>query len=180
MTTRALGPALAGAAALLGLGLCSAQAEEGKLMIYPAQGQSAKQLSDDRFACYLQAVAQSGFDPANPPPASAHGPIKVEVPKNPKQGAVGKGAAAGALAGAAIGNNNHDTLGGAVAGAIVGSAIGSVIEAQGQDDAREQATAEAKQKAAARADERAKQADSRAQYRAVMQACMEGRGYTVR
>ncbi|HEX5419313.1 MAG TPA: glycine zipper family protein [Gammaproteobacteria bacterium] len=155
-------------------------AAEGKLMIYPAKGQSDKQLGDDRYACYVEAVQQSGFDPAKPPAAVPATPITVKVPENPRKGATGTGTAVGALAGAAVGNNNHDTLGGAIAGAIIGSAIGGAVAAKGQAEAREEAEQKAKQAAAGRADERTKLAQSRAAYRAAMRACLEGRGYVVR
>lgn len=155
-------------------------AAEGKLMIYPAKGQSEQQQSDDRYACHLRAVEQSGFDPANPPAELSQAPISVKVADNPKEGATGKGAAAGAVAGAAIGSRSHDTVGGAVAGAIAGAAIGGAIEAGGQDKARQEAEAEAKRLAAARADARAKLEQSRTAYRASIQACLEARGYVVR
>jgi hypothetical protein len=155
-------------------------AAEGKLMIYPAKGQSDKQLSDDRFACYLEAVKQSGFDPANPPPPISSAPIRVKVPENQRKGATGTGTAVGALAGAAVGNNNHDTLGGAIAGAIIGSAIGGAVAAKGQAEARQEAEQKAKQVSSERADERSKRENSRVAYREAMRACLEGRGYVVR
>lgn len=156
------------------------RAQDGKLMIYPAKGQSAQQLSDDRYACYVQAVQQSGFDPANPPADVSTGPVKVKVPDNPNEGAAKKGTVAGAIAGAAIGSRDRDAVGGAIAGAIVGQAVGGAIEAKGGAKAREQARAEAKQEAASRAKQRADLAARRAHYRVAMQECMEGRGYTVR
>jgi outer membrane lipoprotein SlyB len=176
MSTRIL-PAFAVlifAAPLLG------RAEEGKLMIYPAKGQSAQQLADDRYACYKQAVQQSGFDPANPPAAISTSPVAVEVPENPNKGAAGKGTVAGAIAGAAVGSRDRDAVGGAIVGAIVGQAVGGAVEAKGEAKAREQARTEAKQKAAARAEQRADLERRRAAYRASMQACLEARGYTVR
>lgn len=35
-----------------------------QLIIYPAKGQSQKQLDSDRYACHLWAVKQTGFDPS--------------------------------------------------------------------------------------------------------------------
>jgi hypothetical protein len=35
----------------------------GQLFVYPANGQSSAQLSDDRYQCHQAAVSQSGFDP---------------------------------------------------------------------------------------------------------------------
>lgn len=172
--------ALAVAAALTMAFPLSSRAQDGKLMIYPAKGQSAKQLSDDRYACYLDAVKKSGFDPANPQPEISKAPVRVKVPENEKQGAATKGTVAGAIAGAALGSRNRDAVGGAIAGAIVGQAVGGAIEAKGEEKAREQAKAKARQEAAARAKARMDLAERRANYRAAMQACLEGRGYVVR
>jgi hypothetical protein len=163
------------------LALLSVRASaDGKLMIYPASGQSDQQLADDRYACHLQAVEQSGFDPANPPAEISSAPIRVKVPDNPKDGASTKGAVAGAIAGAAIGKNNRDTVGGAIAGALAGAAIGSAIEAKGEAKARDEATAQAKEQAATRAETRADLERRRGQYLGAIQACMEARGYVVR
>jgi hypothetical protein len=38
---------------------------QGDIMVYPAKGQSNKQLSNDRYECHIWAVKQSGFDPSN-------------------------------------------------------------------------------------------------------------------
>lgn len=153
---------------------------DGKLMIYPAAGQSDQQLADDRYACHLQAVEQSGFDPANPPAGTSTAPIRVKVPNNPQEGASAKGAVAGAIAGAAIGKNNRDAVGGAIAGALAGAAIGSAIEAKGAAKARDEAAAQAKEQAAARAEARADLERRRGRYLTAIQACMEARGYVVR
>ena len=52
-------------AGLLGLLPGTLLAQE--FMIYPAKGQSAEQLEQDKFACYGFAKGQSGFDPMAPP-----------------------------------------------------------------------------------------------------------------
>lgn len=168
------------AAAALTVAMPTIGAGQGKLMIYPARGQSQAQLEDDRYECHLQAVERSGFDPSFPPPDIPTAPISVPVPDNPKEGATAKGAAAGALVGAAIGKNNRDTVGGAIAGAIVGSAVGSAIEAKGESEAREQAEGQAHEQADARSQRRKDLERRRDAYRRAIQACLESRGYSVR
>jgi hypothetical protein len=39
-----------------------------QFFIYPRQGQNEKQQADDRYACHLWAVSQTGYDPTQPPP----------------------------------------------------------------------------------------------------------------
>jgi len=41
-----------------------------KMFIYPRQGQSEQVQADDRYACHLWAVDQTGFDPTQPPGSS--------------------------------------------------------------------------------------------------------------
>ncbi len=43
------------------------------LFIYPRQGQSEKQLADDRYACHRWAVEQTGFDPTQPSDGTQRG-----------------------------------------------------------------------------------------------------------
>jgi len=40
------------------------------MFIYPRQGQSEQVQADDRYACHLWAVDQTGFDPTQPPGSS--------------------------------------------------------------------------------------------------------------
>lgn len=168
---------IAAAAAVIVIGLSSgrASAAEGKLMIYPAGGQTEQQLADDRYACHLQAVDRSGFDPSASAPVPS-GPISVAVPDNPREGATAKGAIAGAIAGAVLGHGSRSAVGGAIAGAVVGGAV----EAQGEAEAHGQAAEEANRLAAARAQAEADFDRRRAEYRQTIRACMEQRGYTVR
>jgi hypothetical protein len=39
------------------------QATQGRLYVYPNEGQSAEQQAKDRYACHLWAVSESGVDP---------------------------------------------------------------------------------------------------------------------
>ena len=52
--------------------LAAGQASGQDLIVYPAKGQSQKQMEKDKFDCYSWAKQQSGFDPMQtPPPAPA-------------------------------------------------------------------------------------------------------------
>ena len=48
-----------------------------QMFIYPRQGQSEQMQADDRYACHLWAVGQTGFDPTQPPGGSPE-PQKIE------------------------------------------------------------------------------------------------------
>lgn len=172
-------------AAVLALGAAGpglALAEE-RLFIYPAAGQSAGQLADDRYACHEQAVQASGFDPTRAAlkPSAAPSSAVVKVPPNPSEGATGKGMITGAVAGAVIGAAAGEHAGeAAVAGAAVGSILGNTIEHQGAQAAEAQARAQGEQQIKAQEAQAAKLAEQRTHYRDAFSACMSGRGYTVR
>ena len=44
----------------------AASASGGQMFIYPRDGQSEKQIADDRYQCHRWAVGQTGYDPINP------------------------------------------------------------------------------------------------------------------
>ena len=50
----------------------AASASGGQMFVYPRNGQSEKQLADDRYQCHRWAVGQTGYDPTNlsGPPSS--------------------------------------------------------------------------------------------------------------
>ena len=43
----------------------AASASGGQMFVYPRNGQSEKQMADDRYQCHRWAVGQTGFDPTN-------------------------------------------------------------------------------------------------------------------
>lgn len=49
-----------------------------QMFIYPRQGQTEQQQTDDRYACHRWAVSQTGFDPTQPQPGGATEAQKVE------------------------------------------------------------------------------------------------------
>lgn len=143
-----------------------------RVYFYPKQGQSPEQQDRDRYACYLWAVKQTGFDPSRPNLAPHQRVRVMPVP------APGHDTAVGALAGAAIGaavSEPRNMAGGAAIGAITGAAIGAASDA-----ARQQQAERLQQGYDQAYAEQQVQNDRQAQdYRRAMAACLEGRGYAV-
>ena len=129
--------------------------------IYPQQGQSPEQQSQDKGECHVWAIQQSGFDPttvsAAPPPQEA------------KKGGTLRGGARGAAAGAAVGAIDGDAGKGAKIGAVGGAAGGTMRrrDQQRQQDAQKQ-------------NWQAQQEAGRQAYQRANSACLEGRGYSVK
>lgn len=143
-----------------------------RLIVYPAHGQNAQQLDQDRYACHVWAVMQSGFDPSRPsvPPAER----VVVQPATPPGANTAVGAIAGAILGAAIAGPRN-----AGAGLILGGATGAAIGAT--SDAAEQSQAQAEQRRLDRQYQQSYQANEVGyhNYRRAITACLVGRGYTV-
>lgn len=139
-----------------------------RIMVYPAQGQSADQLERDRYECHTWAVQQSGFDPSAP--GVPAGERVVVQPANPPGSGTAVGAIAGAILGAVIAGP-RDAGAGLVLGGITGAAVGA------SSDANAQAQANLEQ---ARADRSYAQGEQAANnYRRAISACLTGRGYTI-
>jgi len=134
---------------------------QGEPIIYPAKGQSQKQLEKDKYDCYGWAKKQTGFDPMQPPPATQAPPVH--------QGERVRGAARGAAVGAAVGAVAGDAGKGAAAGAVGGTVAGGIRK---REKMRQSAQAQQQQSA----DYEAK----RNTYDRAFGACLEGRGYTVK
>jgi hypothetical protein len=132
--------------ALLSVG--SAQA--ANVFVYPKNGQSKQQQSQDQAACQKWAKENSGVDPAA---ASAKPP-----PGSNARGTVG-GAARGAALGAGVGAIAGDAGKGAGAGAVVGGVAGRRNSKRNQQAA---------------------QANAQDQYQRAFAACMDARGYSVK
>lgn len=148
---------------------------QDKLFVYPAAGQSAEQLEQDRYQCYRWAVDNSGVDP-NTLAVPNSTPV-YHTNENRNNGA--KGTLIGAVAGAAIGSSSdrhHGTARGAILGATLGSIIGKGNERKGAEEARQKNRDVAYRTAA---QERDYQAQLSA-YNRAFSACMEARDYTVR
>lgn len=148
--------------------------------VYPAQGQSDEQLSQDRYQCHSWAVSESGFDPSQFSQLEPVRTVRVPVGRNAAEGAAAKGTIAGAVTGGIIGSHGGNVGEGAVIGAVLGTLAGSAIENQGQRQAREAAEAQAQREAQLIAQSESELALRKSNYRRALTACLEGRGYTVR
>jgi len=146
--------------ALFTLAAFAVTAYAGEPVIYPAKGQSQKQMDTDKNSCYGWAKNQTGFDPPQPPPAS-------QAP--PPQGERVRGAAQGAAVGAAVGAIAGDAGKGAAAGAAGGTVVGGSRQRQKR---RQSVQTQQQQTADYEA--------QRSNYNRAFGACMEGRGYTVK
>ncbi len=144
-----------------------------RLIVYPAHGQSQQQLEQDRYACHVWAVQQSGFDPSAasgaPPP-----PRTVVEPSTPPGAGTAVGAIAGAVLGAALAGPRDAGLG-LVFGGLTGAAVGSARDANAQAQANAE-QAHLDQRYAAYA---AQHAEGFNNYRRAIAACLDARGYTI-
>lgn len=141
-----------------------------QIIFYPNHGQSPAQQDRDRYECYLWAVKQTGFDPAQVQLAP-HQRVEV-VPASPPGANVVSGAVTGAVVGSMLsapGQQSQGMVFGAIAGGMIGAA---------KDQAQQQQAAQIQQqynsKTYALTERQARN------YRRAMTACLEGRGYTVR
>ncbi len=143
------------------------------IYVYPANGQSDRQLDRDRYECHGWAGKQTGYDPSQ---ASLAPHQKVQVVAMPPdhRGAV-NGVVAGAVIGAAV-SGPHDSAEGAMVGAVAGAVIGAATDTA---RAREAAGHASRQTAADQA-EQARLEKQAYDYRRAITACLEGRGYTVK
>jgi hypothetical protein len=135
-----------------------------EMIIYPAKGQSAKQMEKDKADCQTWAKKETGVDPLALAEKSAAQP----APSGP-QGERVRGAARGAVAGVAIGAIAGDAGKGAAIGAGAGAVAGG---------ARQRGKARAEQQT-----QEQQQADTKAsldKFKRAYSACLEGKGYTVK
>ncbi len=138
--------------------------------VYPAEGQSAEQTEQDKFACYQWAQEQTGFDPA-----VAQAPTGSGSPQSSESGgaSVAKGAAGGALVGLGVGAIAGSAGKGAAIGAVGGGLIGGLSH---RDKEKRQAEAAQQQQQQAAAQYNQALSD----YNRAYAACLEARGYTVK
>ena len=128
-------------------------------IIYPSQGQSLEQQSQDEGACRTWAQQQTGFNPSQ-------GPAQVKTSSG--SGQVVRGAAGGAALGAVGGAIGGNAGKGAAIGAGVGAAAGLLRrgrERRENEQAQNQANAQYNQQLS--------------NYNRAFGTCMQGRGYSV-
>jgi len=131
------------------------------VIVYPAKGQGAQQLSWDEGECYAWSKQQTGIDPV----AVANTPVEQSGP------AVGggervAGAARGALGGVAIGAIAGDAGEGAAIGAVAGTMLGGRKARQNRSAQQQQA--------------QQSKASTLQHFNKAFGVCMEARGYTVK
>ena len=135
------------------------------MYVYPAQNQDATKQSEDDYACFAWAKQQSGYDPMNPPQATAQAP--QQGPSGERLRGAARGAAAGAVVSEITDNDTSDAM---AAGAALGTMRGGRQERIRQQQQVQQAEAAAVQ-----------QQDNRANgFKGAYAACMEARGYSVK
>ena len=148
--------------------------------IYPDRGQTPQQQESDKGQCYMWAVQQTGFDPANPQVAQAPPPPPWQQQPQAPQGGLFRGAAGGAALGAVGGAIGGDAGKGAAIGAGVGALFGGMRRMRWEREQQEQMQMQQQQQQGYMAQQQNTMAQGRANYERAFGACMAGRGYTVR
>jgi hypothetical protein len=146
--------------------------------IYPNLGQTPQQQESDKGQCYMWAVQQTGFDPANPQVASAPPPQPWQ--QQQPQGGLFRGAAGGAALGAVGGAIGGDAGKGAAIGAGVGALFGGIRRMRWEEQQQQQQQQMQMQQQSYMAQQQNSMAQGRANYERAFGACMAGREYTVR
>lgn len=150
------------------LGVFTGPAVQAQNYVYPAQGQSPEQQQKDEGECYVWAVQQSGYDPANPQAAAA--------PPPPGQTASDGGLLRGAARGAALGAVGGAIAGNAGKGAAIGAATGGLIGGFRRHD-QQRSQAQAQQNYQAQVQQQ--QSAGLNSFNRARAACLTGRGYTL-
>lgn len=133
------------------------------VIVYPAKGQSPKQMEQDKYQCYGWAKNNSGFDPMQATSPSAHAQQSTQQRGLLRGGA--RGAALGAVGGAIGGD--------AGTGAAIGAATGAMIGGMRRRDSR-------RQQDQANAQSQPQYQAAKSNYDRAYAVCLEGRGYSVR
>lgn len=156
----AIAIALALATGFTTLAAAPAIAQNNQPIVYPAQGQSSQQQSQDEAQCRQWAQEQTGFNPWQAPPTASGG--------SSGGGEVIQGAGRGALMGLVGGAIVGDAGKGAALGAGVGATAGLFRRRDNQ-----QASSAAQQQATAQYNQ------GMANFNRAFATCMQGRGYAV-
>lgn len=138
----------------------------GNMYVYPAKGQTPEQQQQDEGACDAWATQQTGFNPAQPPPA-----VPPPPPPAPVGGLV-RGGARGAAVGAIGGAIGGDAGKGAAIGAATGALLGGVRR---RDQIREQEYEQQQRIQQQQTQTKALQQNWQKAYT----TCLTGRGYSV-
>ena len=141
-----------------------------KMLVYPANKQSADQQAIDERECYVWSQQQTGIDPmAAGPNADSAAAASADKMDSATTGAAVGGAARGAAGGAIIGGITGDAGEGATVGAVAGAVSGRRAKKRAEKQAAQQGAAQAQGISAERM----------ATFKKGMAACLNGRAYTV-
>ena len=149
--------------ASLSLAMTLAMPATAQIMVYPAKGQSPKQIEQDKYQCYGWAKNNTGFDPMQA------GSTTAPAQQSSQGGGLLRGGARGAAVGAVGGAIGGDAGKGAAIGAATGAMLGG-FRRRNSHRQQEQAKAQAQQNSNA----------ARNDYNRAFAACLEGRGYSVK
>lgn len=154
-------------------------ASTGRLIIFPASGQSANELLADKSECKVIATEKSGFNEA----AYTNEPSATIVPPpiySYDNGGSGVNAVSGAATGAVVGAIAGDAGKGAAIGAVSGALFGGVERAQRQAEEAEWQRQYQSMQNYQLQEQNNYIAQSKEQYDFVFKACLENRGYSVK
>lgn len=139
------------------------------LIVFPAQGQTDEQMTEDKKICHDWAIKEIGFDPAQPQAVA-------QAPQTQSQGHSGarlKGAARGAAMGAVVGEIANDDAGqGAAAGAAAGVMAGGMKTRSAKRNQQKYQQAQTQQ-------QEVTTEQQLSEFNRANSACLEGKGYTV-
>jgi len=141
-------------------------ATANELMIFPAKGQSAETMDQDKYTCYGWAKGQSGFDPMKVPTTTT-------APPKSKEGSVAGTAVGGAVGGAVLGKVIGGNKKSAKRGALAGGLVGGVSQSSKNNKSKKKQKKWEQEQAS-------NYADNRNNYNRAYSACLEGKGYTVK
>lgn len=141
-----------------------ASALANQLMVYPKQGQSAQQQSQDKAECYSWAQQQLGYDPQTLLSQSQAGTANQAPQSGGAVRGAGRGAAAGAIGGAIGGDAGK--------GAAIGAGVGGAAGAHRRNQA-EQQQAQSQQQANAQIQQKMND------FNKAQGTCLSGKGYSV-
>jgi uncharacterized protein YcfJ len=148
------------------------------VVVFPAQGQTAKKQSQDEGECFTWSKTQTGFDPMNPAASAPPPQAAATATPPPPGGQRVRGAVRGAAAGAVIGEVvDDDSTKGAQVGATVGALKGGAESRRQKAEAQQQATQQQQQ--ATQQQQVATQGQA-ALFNKGFGACLESKGYTVK
>ncbi|WP_284615936.1 glycine zipper family protein [Aquabacterium humicola] len=146
-------------------------------VVYPARGQSAHQVDQDRYACHDWARQQSGFDPMQPSPTAATPALPAATGDTGATASLA-GIAQGAAGGAALAEIAERDAGKGAAVGVFGAGLRQ--RAQQQQALAGQQAAQQQQLALQQQQQQSARAQQRGLYERAFAACMEARGYVVK